>query len=276
MRETIANGLYFPEGARWHDGAFWFSDIGAKKICRLPIGGPVEYVAELENQPSGLGWLPDGTLLVVSMIDQRVMRLENGSLVEHADLSPIAKHWCNDMLVDRQGRAYVSCCGAHAGEDVVPAPLMCALPDGSVRVAAADLIFPNGIALTMDGRTLVVAETAAHRVTRFDVDADGVLSNKVIITEIPGAWPDGICMDDQDRLWIADPLGKTVQCVLLDGTVVQRVEFEKGIPMACTLGGPKGNLLMACMVPTLDFKAIDADPSGWIETIEVDARAQYV
>ena len=273
MNNIIAEGIYFPEGARWHEGAYWFSDIGAKTICRLVPGQPVERIVTVDEQPSGLGWLPDGSLLVVSMIDQRVMRFKDGELTEHGDLSAIAKHWCNDMLVDSKGRAYVSCCGAHAGDPVVPAPLMCVMPDGKAHVAAPDLMFPNGIAVTNDGRTLVVAETAAHRLTRFDVADDGTLSNKTMIGEYTGSWPNGICMDTNDDIWAADPLSKAILHIKLDGTLVERIALE-GIPMACTLGGEKGNELMACMVPHLDFHGIDAAPTGWIETFEVDACSQ--
>lgn len=275
MGEIAAKNIYFPEGARWHRGAFWFSDIGGKKIHRLVPGQPLETICETEKQPSGLGWLPDDSLLVVSMIDQRVMRLMDGKLVDYADLAAIAKHWCNDMLVDRQGRAYVSCCGAHAGEDVVPAPLMCVTTDGKARVAAADLMFPNGIAISMDGKTLVVAETAAHKLTRFDVLEDGALDNKKTYAELPGSWPDGICMDANDTVWAADPLGKAVLHVLQDGTVAERIKLtDDGTPMSCTLGGDNGDLLMVCVVSSLEFKNIDGSPEGWIELIKVDTKAQ--
>lgn len=275
MGEIAATGVYFPEGARWHEGAFWFSDIGAKKVHRLAPGRELETICEINEQPSGLGWLPDGTLLIVSMIDQRLMRLEGDTLVEHADLSGIAKHWCNDMLVDSKGHAYVSCCGAHAGEDVVPAPLMCAMPDGSSRIVAPDLMFPNGVAVSMDGARLVVAETAAHRLTRFDVADDGSLSNKTTYAELPGSWPDGICMDAYDTVWAADPLGKAVLHVLQDGTVAERIMVtDNAIPMSCTLGGENGDLLMVCVVPSLEFKSFDSAAEGWIELIKVNTKAQ--
>jgi sugar lactone lactonase YvrE len=273
--EIIARGLYFPEGARWRDGAFWFSDIGARKVHRLVPGGALETVVEVDAQPSGLGWLPDGRLLVVSMIDQKLLRLEGGKLVEHADMSGVAKHWCNDMLVDPRGWAYVSCTGAPAGADaeIVPAPLIAVSPEGRVSVAAPDMMFPNGVAASADNRRLFVAETGANRLTRFDMEADGSLSNPVLHAEIPGAWPDGIAIDAKDELWVADPLGKTIIHLGADGSVVQRVDLGGATPMACTLGGPNGDLLMVCAVEELDFHAIGAKPQGWIEVYKIDARA---
>ena len=275
MGEIIANGVYFPEGARWHEGAFWFSDIGARKVHRLELGGRLETVVEIEQQPSGLGWLPDGRLLVVSMIDQRLMRLEAGKLVQHADMSGVAQHWCNDMVVDGRGRAYVGCTGDEAGADkpIVPAPLIVVDPDGRVRVAAAELMFPNGVVVTGDNHGLFVAETGAHRLTRFDVAEDGSLSNPTLHADIPGSWPDGIAIDANDTLWVADPLGKAIMHLDAQGAVVQRVSLGGATPMACTLGGPDGDLLMVCVVPELDFHGIDASPTGWIEVFKVDARA---
>ncbi len=275
MGDIVARDLYLPEGPRWHAGAFWFSDIMGHKVHRLGPAGSVETIAQLEGQPSGLGWLPDGRLVVVSMKDQRLMRLEGGKLVQHADLSSAAIYWCNDMVVDRLGRAYVGCLGGPLAPDkpAPPAPLVFVDVDGRVSVAADDLIFPNGAALTGDGRGLIVAETAAHRLTRFDVDPSGALSGRRVLFEAPGMLPDGICVDSQDAVWAADPAGKQVLRVLPDGSVAARVELGDAIPLACALGGEDGRTLLVCVVPKLEFGGRHDEPHGWLEVFCVDAPA---
>lgn len=275
MGEIIARGLYFPEDARWHDGAFWFSDIGGRRVHRLTTDGKLETVVETQDQPSGLGWLPDGRLLIVSMTEQRLLRLDGGKLVQHADMSGVAKHWCNDMVVDKRGRAYVGCTGAPAGahNEIVPAPLIAVDPDGRVSVGAPNLMFPNGVVVTADNRHLFVAETGAARVTRFDIAEDGSLSRPTLHAEIPNSWPDGMSIDANDELWVADPLGKAILHLGRDGSVIQRVDMGGAVPMACTIGGPNGDLLMACIVPELDFEGIDANPSGWIEVFKIESPA---
>lgn len=272
MREIIAKNLFFPESARWHDGAFWFSDIGGLKVHRVGPGGALETIAEVENQPSGLGWLPDGRLLVVSMKDQRLLRLESGKLVQHADMSGVALHWCNDMVVDRAGRAYVGCLGAHIepGHPPTPAPLVRVDPDGRVSMAAADLMFPNGVVVTRNGGQLIVAETAAHRLTKFDVDAQGALSNRRILSQIDKAWPDGICIDAEDAIWAADPFHKRVIRVRQDGVLDRAIDLDGATPMACALGGSDGRTLMVCVVPSLEFDSIDKNPVAWLEVFRVN------
>lgn len=272
MREIIARNLFFPESARWHDGAFWFSDIGALKVHRLALGSAIETVAEVENQPSGLGWLPDGRLLVVSMKDQRLLRLEGGKLVQHADLSGVALHWCNDMVVDRIGRAYVGCLGSHIEPDhpPTPAPLVRVDPDGRVSLAAADLMFPNGVVVSKNGSQLIVAETAAHRLAQFDVDANGALSNRRKWAEIDRAWPDGICIDSEDAVWAADPFHKRVTRIRKDGVLDRSIDLGGAAPMSCALGGADGRTLMVCVAPSLEFDAIDKNPVAWLEVFRVD------
>lgn len=274
MGEIIARGFYFPEDARWHEGAFWFSDIGGRRVHRLEPSGRLETVVEMADQPSGLGWLPDGRLLIVSMIEQKILRLEDGRLVQHADLSGIARHWCNDMVVDSRGRAYVGCTGAPAGADqpIVPAPLMAVDPDGTARVAAADLMFPNGVAVTGDNRHLYVAETGAARITRFEVAEDGALANPTLHLQLEQGWPDGLAIDAQDELWVADPLNRRILHVDRAGAVAEAIDLGGAVPMACTLGGERQDLLMVCVVPELDFHGIDASPSGWIELFPIAPR----
>lgn len=272
MGDIIARGLRLPEGARWHDGAFWFSDIFSGRVHRVRPGGQLETVVEMER-PSGLGWLPDGRLLVVSMLDQRLMRLEGGRLVQHGDMSGVAKHWCNDMVVDSRGRAYVGCTGAVPTEDmkIVPAPLVVVDPDGRARVAAPDLMFPNGVAVTGDNKRLYVAESGANRMTRFDVAGDGSLSSRTLHAQMDSP-PDGIAVDADDDLWVAEPRGSAVLHLGVDGSVKHRLDLGGVTPLACALGGDDGDLLMVCVVPEMHHTA-DIEPNSWIEVFKVGSKA---
>jgi len=157
----LLDGLVFPEGPRWHDGKLWFSDIFAHKVMAVDLDGHAETIVEVPNRPSGLGWLPDGRLLVVSMTDLRLLRLDSHGLSEVADLHTLATYRCNDMVVDGQGRAYIGHFGfdVGAGQPFAPAALILVAPDGAARVVADELAFPNGTVITPDGRTLIVAES---------------------------------------------------------------------------------------------------------------------
>ncbi|MBW2560772.1 MAG: SMP-30/gluconolactonase/LRE family protein, partial [Deltaproteobacteria bacterium] len=170
----LLDGLGFPEGPRWHDGKLWFSDFVMKKIMTVDLEGTVETIAEVPCQPSGLGWLPDQTLLVVSMADRRLLRLHNGTLSEFADLSGLASSYCNDMVVDQSGRAYIGNFGSPLFEQPYrPAEIVLVTPNGEARVVAEDMAFPNGSVITPDGKTLIVGETLAARLTAFDIESDG-------------------------------------------------------------------------------------------------------
>ena len=178
----VADSVAFGEGPRWHDGALWWSDMHGHQVNRLGAGG-LEKVCDVPCRPSGLGWLPDGRLLVVSMTDKRILRREpDGVLVVHADLAALAPRRCNDMVVDRTGAAYVGNFGFEldGAEPPVPTVLIRADPDGAARVVADALWFPNGMVLTDDGRTLIVAETWAARLTAFSVAPDGGLSGRLV------------------------------------------------------------------------------------------------
>ena len=159
--EILVAGLRFPEGPRWHDGRLWFSDMHSQQVLAVDDDGKLETIVEVPQEPSGLGWLPDGRLLVVSMRDRKLMRLDPEGLVEVADLSEYASFYCNDMVVDAVGRAYVGNFGwdLHGGAPPVEANLILVEPDGSVRVAADKKRFPNGTVITPDGGTLIVGET---------------------------------------------------------------------------------------------------------------------
>ena len=173
---VLLDGLEFPEGPRWHDGKLWFSDMGTNQVMTVDLDGNAETVVEVQGQPSGLGWLPDERLLVVSMTDRRLLRLDPHGLVEVADLRELASFHCNDMVVDHQGRAYIGNFGyAFSDPSATPklAEIVLVTPDGDARVVAQEMVFPNGIVITPDGRTLIVAESFAARLTAFDIEPDG-------------------------------------------------------------------------------------------------------
>ena len=238
--QPFVTGLAFPEALRWHDGALWFSDFYLQRVARATPAGELRTVVELDDQPSGLGWLPDGRLLVVAMKTRRVLRLDPGGLQVHADLSGLVDWPCNDMLVDAQGRAYVGNFGfdLHARAAFAPTSLLLVTPDGEARVVAGDLHFPNGMALTADGRTLLVAESYGKRLTAFDVGADGALSRRRVWAsfEEKGVAPDGICLDGEGAVWMASPVSREVLRVREGGAVTHRIATGEQAT-ACALAG---------------------------------------
>lgn len=264
--------LAFPEAPRWHEGALWFSDFYTHSVKRATMDGRVETVVKVPGQPSGLGWLPDGRLLVVSMTDRRLMRLDPEGLTEVADLSKLATFHCNDMVVDAWGRAYIGNFGFDnaARHELVPARLIMVTPEGLVRVVAEDLHFPNGSVITPDGRTLVVAETYGARLTAFTIDADGGLSNRRVWAELPGTSPDGICLDAEGAIWVASPTSREVVRVREGGEVTQRTPTS-GQAIACMLGGSDRKTLFVLM-SKLKFNAEQSREAlaGSISTMAVD------
>ena len=212
--QTFVKELAFPESPRWHDGALWFSDFYTRRVNRATPDGRVEMVVEVPGQPSGLGWLPDGRLLVVSMNDRRLLRLDDGALTVVADLSALAPAPCNDMLVDAQGRAYIGNFGfdLQARAPFASTSLIMVTPDAAARVVAKDMHFPNGTVLTPDGRTLIVGESYGQRLTAFDVRADGSLANRRVWAQLhgKGVGPDGICLDAEGAIWLASPVTREV------------------------------------------------------------------
>lgn len=238
--KLLLGQLAFPESPRWHDGALWFSDFYTRQVLRLHLGGRCEVMAQLADQPSGLGWLPDGRLLAVAMSSRRLMRLDATGWTEVADLSGLAAFHCNDMVVDAQGRAYVGNFGFDLAARATPEPtgLILVEPDGRARVVAEGLWFPNGAVITPDGHTLIIAETFAARLTAFDIAADGSLSQRRIWASLPErVSPDGICLDAQGAVWLASPVTREVLRVYEGGAVTRRIPTP-GQALACTLGGP--------------------------------------
>jgi sugar lactone lactonase YvrE len=268
---VLVEGLRFPEGPRWHDGRLWCSDQHDCKVLAIGVDGSVETIVEVPNGPSGLGWLPDGRLLIVSMQDRRLLRLDLDGLTEVADLSELATWHCNDMVVDSVGRAYIGNFGfdldGHA--DAVPAVIVRVDPDGSMRLAAEDIRFPNGTVITPDGATLIVGESYGGCLTAFDVAADGSLSNRRRWAKLVGAVPDGICLDAEGAIWSACPLTGRVLRVLEGGEVTDEVHVNRNGAYACMLGGADRRTLFICAADGSD-PASTGVMRGAIETIPVD------
>lgn len=266
----VATDVAFGEAPRWHDGAFWYSDMHGDRVHRLTASGPAS-VCEVPMRPSGLGWLPDGRMLVVSMADKRVLRQEaDGSLVTHADLSGTVPRRLNDMVVDRRGRAYVGNFGFELDEEApCPTVLVRVDPDGASRVVADELMFPNGMAISADGATLVVAETYGGRLSAFDIAADGGLANRRVWAQLAdGAVPDGICLDAEGAIWVASPTTHDCLRVREGGEVLERISIGRGA-YACMLGGADRSTLYVCTADSHDPERQRRERNGRIETFGV-------
>jgi sugar lactone lactonase YvrE len=269
--KVLIDGLAFPEGPRWHDGKFVFSDMHAHQVLAVDLAGKREVVCEVPQRPSGLGWLPDGRMLVVSMVDRKLMRLDRDGLKPVADMTQLAPFDCNDMVVDARGRAYVGNFGfdLHKNETPRTTTLVMAEPDGAARVVADDLMFPNGMVITPDGNTLVVGESFGRRLTAFDIGADGSLTNRRVWAELGNNVPDGICLDAENAIWVACPTASEVIRVKQGGEVTERIKVETDA-FACMLGGPDGRTLFVATSPGSDPEKSRADRRGRIETTHVE------
>jgi len=266
----LVDNLQFPEGPRWRDGKLWFSDMHAQKVMTVDLSGHLETIVHVPGSPSGLGWLPDGRLLVVSMTDRRLLRYENGGLTQVADLFEMATYHCNDMVVDSNGCAYIGNFGFDLGlvREVVPAEIIMVRPSGEALVVARDLHFPNGTVITPDGKTLIVAETFGQRLTAFDILPDGMLANRRVWAEMNGYYPDGICLDEEGGIWVASPENHVgVLRVLEGGRISHRVKVAANA-YACMLGNHDRRTLFVLTAGTFDPGKTAA--GGRIETIEVE------
>jgi sugar lactone lactonase YvrE len=274
--EVLLDGLAFPEGPRWHDGRLFFSDMHGQRVVAVDEHGESETIATVPNQPSGLGWLPDGRMLVVSMVDRQVLRLDDGALVLHADLAALAPSNCNDMVVGADGRAYVGNFGfdMYAGEPWRKTNLIAVEPDGRAWVAAEEMSFPNGPVITPNGRTLIVGESTAARLTAFDIGDDGTLSNRRVWASLKpiGATPDGICLDAENAVWVACPQSERCVRVAEGGELLDELPMGRGT-FACALGGVDGHTLFVCTASSHEPEAARAAGSGRIETVRVDTPA---
>ena len=232
----LVTGRGLVEAPRWHDGRLYFSDWTAGEVLAVDADGRTEVVARVASLPLCSAWLPDGRLLIVSSADGLLLRREpDGSLQTHADLG--GPGW-NDIVVDGRGNAYVNSVGFDmaAGEAVRPGHVVLVTADGTVRRVAGDLAFPNGMAVTADNATLLVAESYGPRLTAFDIDAGGELSGRRVFAELEDA-PDGICVDAEGAVWSATVPGRCCVRVAEGGRVLQTIDFDRGC-FACALGGP--------------------------------------
>jgi len=274
--QTLVDGLAFPECPRCHDGELWISEKRAGRVMAISQTGDVRTVVDVPGGPGGLGWTPDGDLLVVDTNARHLLRLVQDRLTRVADVSAVTVGRCNDMTVDRQGRAYVG----HFGYDLLggaspaPATLVLVQPDGVVSTVADDLHFPNGCELTTDESTLLVAESAANRITEFDVHPDGSLGTRREFAHLGASIPDGIALDAAGALWVSDPVGCALLRVERGGAVTSYVSTAPAGAFACALGGDDGRTLYTCLYTEQASQLADgAPPIGSVVTMRVDVPA---
>ena len=269
---VFADGFMFLEGPRWYKNQLWVVDMMDLKVLRITNEGKAETVCDVPNRPSGLGFLPDGSPLVSSMTDRKVMRIEGGELTPYADLSSLATGDANDILVDREGRVYVGNFGydMFGGESPALADLILIDTDGSPRIVANDMNFTNGMDLIDEGRTLVVAETWGNCITAFDRAEDGSLSNRRVFADLGDRTPDGICSDVKGGVWVSSIVTGEFLRVVEGGEVTDRIVCEGKRAVACALGGDDRRTLFC-----LTFKgSLEEIPQcnrvGAIETVQVE------
>jgi sugar lactone lactonase YvrE len=273
--EVVLEGLAFGEGPRWHDGRLWFSDMHAHVVHAFdPSTGALASVVEVDGAPSGLGWDRDGSLLIVSMDDRRLLRLRGDALEEVADLSSYTDHPINDMVVSASGTAYIGSFGfdLHAGDSPVNTVILSVAPDGSHRVAADDMAFPNGMVIQDHGPTLVVGESFGGRLTAFTIDADGVLRDRRVWADLGGGgrFPDGICLDAENCVWIASPGTRECLRVREGGEIVESVTTGDRLAIACMLGDDDRRTLYILTSKGLDPIKARELRSGRLERARVD------
>jgi sugar lactone lactonase YvrE len=270
MEPTIVlRGLDFGEGPRWREGRLWFSDFFRHGVFTLD-GDREDLVVEVPGQPSGLGWLPDGRLLVVSMLDRRLLVWDGAHLQEYADLTAVSEHECNDLVVGPDGTAYVSTFGfdLHGGAEPRPTRMVIVSPDGEVRVASDEVWFPNGSVITPEGR-LIVGETFASRYTSYALDATGMPVDRRVWAEVEGLTPDGCCLDAEGRIWSADPVARRVVLIEEGGRVLHEIPTEQSA-VACMLGGPDRRTLFILTSKGTKPERVAGAGTGRIETVRVE------
>ena len=281
---VLTGGLYFGEGPRWRDGRLWLSDFYAHAVKSVSLAGDLRTEFEIDDQPSGLGWQPDGTMLIVSMTKRQVLRrTADGQVSVHADLSHIATFHCNDMVVDAAGGAYVGNFGfdldaaiqTRGVPDVLAthptAKLAYVAPDGQTRIAAEDMHFPNGSVIAPDGKTLIVGETLAAVLTAFDIGPNGDLSNRQVWAPTTPAVPDGICLDAEGAIWVANPIAPQCLRIARGGEVLEIIETGGQPCYACMLGGDDGKTLFMVVADSSDHGAAAKAQTGKILTASVDS-----
>lgn len=270
--QVVVAGLAFPTAPHWRGGWLWFSDTHDRQVMRMAKNGHVEPIVNVPGQPGGIGWLPDGRMQIVSMTDQRLLRLENGRLTEVAKLGPMVVSDCNEMVVHPvTGRTYVGNFGfdLEMGDDPAPTTLVCVEPDGDAWVVLENLHFPNGLVITPDGHTLLVAESFGQRISAYTIEADGSLSDPRVWAELAPNVPAGMCLDEAGAVWVADPVNEGVMRVFEGTGPVEWVSISRGC-YACELGGDEGRTLFVCTAESSSRTETIELHSGRIESVEVD------
>ena len=267
----LADNFVFLEAPRWHNGRLWVSDVFDCKLYTIESDGARSFVCDIPGRPCGIGFLPDGTAVVVSCAQRKLLKVEGNTASVYADLNDVVTGDLNDLVVDDQGRVYVGNFGydLFGGAPKALTDLHVVEPNGEIRVAASGLEFPNGAVIKDGGRTLVVAETWCGRLTAFDRTDSGHLSNPRVYADLAGRQPDGICLDAEGGIWAGCfNTGEFVR-VLEGGAITDRVKFD-GHAVACALGGKDGTTLYCCVFSGTQEEALAKKPCGAVYTVEVD------
>ena len=264
----LVDGLVFGEGPRWRDDRLWLSDMHGEAVYTTDLSGRLEKVVALPGrEPSGLGFLPDGSLLVVSMHEPEILRWDGQDVVVHADLRGVVQDRCNDMVVDERGNAYV---GTYPSPPDFNGVVVIVEPDGSARVVAEHLRFPNGSVVTDEGRTLLVAESMGRRIARFTIAPDGALTDRSVFADCRPRTPDGVCVDVEGAVWAGFPLSHEFQRIAPGGEVLDRIAVGERLAIACTLGGPDMRTLFLLTSLALPGEAIRGTNDATVHVLEVD------
>jgi sugar lactone lactonase YvrE len=274
--EPFISGLYFGECPRWRDGRLWYSDFFDHSVFSVSTDGERRTEVTIDGEPSGLGWLPDGRLLINSRLDRAILRLEpDGSLVRHGELTPWATWHANDMVVAANGQAYAGNFGfdldglydgTASADDIRSTSLVRVDPDGTSVEAAADLAFPNGTVITDDGATLIIAESMAGHLTAFDRHPDGALSGRRVWAAPPGLAPDGMCLCADGSIWVANAVASEALRLAEGGEVLERVVTSQGC-FACMLGGADRQTLYLVPAESSDAGKARLARNGAIEQV---------
>lgn len=271
--QTLLTGVVFGESPRWHEDRLWFSDWGRQEVVAVDLDGKSEVVTEVPSFPFSIDWLPGGPLLVIAGVSGLLLRRQpDGSLVTHADLTGLSTKPWNEIVVDGRGNTYLNNIGFDFPDGEFATGIVALVAaDGSVRQVADGVAFPNGMAVTRDNSTLILAESYANQLTAFDIAADGSLSNRRVWAALGDGVPDGICLDAEGAVWYADVPNKRCVRVREGGEALQTIEVDRGC-FACMLGGPNGRTLF---ILAGDWERpggmMSGPPSGQVLTVEAPA-----